>query len=218
MDTVFQILINALILAGVWISYRVEVKKMNSKVNSAETERKEVLRKHLSSSFEIDFNDLNEIKNIIHEVITKSSITRVLMLSSVNGKDPVNWISVLWEQHGDGDLSNLSLGATSKYMDISSDHEYRDMLHQIEKGRPYIVEVDKMDPCMLRDIYQSEKIKHSMVVFGYRAKITNMDDQLIYFSWATHNDQPFAPAQKLEIMSATNRIIRILKKAKQTDS
>lgn len=189
---------------------KAETRKAKAETEKAIKEKNDIIKKHLSSSFEIDFKNLNSIKGVVDEVLRSSHIDRFLMLSSVNGKDPVNFVSALFEQHKLTDTCKLSFGATSKYVDISTDEQYKNMIRTIELVTPKVYDVKEMSNGILKDIYEDEGVKHSYVIFTNRFSIDGDNDRLIFCSWSTHENKTIDGVLKIKVDSANNKIKQIL--------
>jgi hypothetical protein len=196
---------------GIVWKARVEIQKHKAKAQSAIRERDEFGKIHSSGSFYIDFKDLNRIKIIVDDIMRHNQIDSFLMLSSVNGKDPVNYVSVLYEQHEATDSCRLSFGATSKYMDIRTDTAYKESIQHIKTVGPLIFDVfDDMPEGMLRKIYVEEKVCHAMLIFTATIPISKDADRLMFCSWLSHEENPIREVLKLKIESANAQIKQLL--------
>jgi hypothetical protein len=203
----FLLVLSALI--ALWLKWRKskkEVQELNADKEVLNAQNKKLKKKFLSSSMKIDLADLNEIKIIVEDVFQKTAIDRFLLLSAVNGKEDFNFVSALYEQHEGRDECLLSIGATSKYIDIETDDSYKEMFKIVEKLHPLILDVQKMRDCILKRFYFSEKVLHSGVLFLSRKSLDESNDRLLIVSWATHVDTPIEETTKLIIQGATNRM------------
>lgn len=188
----------AMLIPIIW-KLRLELKQEKSKLN-------DLCKKHLSSSMFIDLRKLNEIKDVVNDLFKNSAIDRFMLLSSVNGKDPVNHVSVLIEQHKHNEDMQLSIGATAKYVDIRTDDEYKKMIRTSESVSPVLHVTENMNSGMLKTIYESENVTSSYVIFTLREKLDNENDKLIFCSWATHSNEQITDFDKIRIESANNKI------------
>lgn len=197
-------------ITGYGVKLYISLQKEKSARILAVNDKTRIEKKYQSSSLQIDLKDLNQIKDIVYDILKATQVDRFLMLSSVNGKDPVNHVSVLYEQHKGEETFQLSVGASSKYVDISTDSHYKSMLRSIETVTPYSTRTKDMPNGMLKDIYTSEKVLYSYVIFTKRLSIDALNDRLIYCSWASHSKESLPSHLKIRIQSANNRIKNIL--------
>lgn len=184
--------------------------KLYLDIRKEKAKNKELNKILLSSSLIIDIQKLNVIKDIVNNIMINSNIDRFMLLSGVNGKDPVNHVSVLMEQHNYNTELQFSIGATSKYVDIRTDTHYKNMLRNIEEVGSIDVVVSELPDSIFRSIYTQERIKRSFIFFTKRLKVDDKNDRLLYCSWATHDIDYVDPSIRINIESANNMIAQIL--------
>tara|TARA_R110000772_G_scaffold1095_1_gene3849 strand:- start:2618 stop:3265 length:648 start_codon:yes stop_codon:yes gene_type:complete len=174
-------------------------------------ENKELKKKFNSSSFVIDLFQLNSIREIVDVVFESTHIDRFLVLSAMNGKDEFAFVSALYEQHEQSPQGKLSMGATSKYIDLKTDDTYKKMVKSIELFEPMVAQVSRMPEGMLKHIYLSEEIKHTMLIFSHRQRLDADNDRVFFMSFASHEDKPIDYATQSKLKGATKRITEHLK-------
>jgi len=210
---IFEILGAAVIFFTSVIALWVNLNKSRKQVRDLKEENKELKKKYESSSMYIDLADLNGINSIVNaDVFSKTLIDRFLLLSGVNGKDAFNFVSALYEQHKDGDKAILSVGATSKYVDVRTDPHYKMMLVYAEKQGPVYGKVSEMPECKLKDFYISEEILSYAVLFITRISLDKENDRLVFISFASHETEDITVDMKVRIESSTSKIKHLLEK------
>lgn len=181
-----------------YIAYKKDVKlKAATKLNAEMAATRSVLDS-LS-----EFNAFNSIKTCISELFDSTKATRFLILVAVNGETTFNNISVVFEHHADR-RDNVSM---IKYKNISVDDAYRKMLKMAEVDGPVLIDVDKMEDCLLRKFYEIEGVKHSKVTFLSRQKIDRKNDVVIYSSIATGNLEGYTDLELVKFRLAYDSII-----------
>lgn len=137
----------------------------------------------------MDLTYVNSIKNAVDRMFDATIADRFLILMAINGKDNFNSVSVIFEQHKN---RKLAINATARYRNVDIDSMYRDMLKQAEREGMVTLETSKMEPCLLRDFYEYEKVSHAKVRHLLRKSVDEDNDVLIYSTLATHIDRPFS--------------------------
>lgn len=172
--------------------------------------KNQIEKLYQSNSFEINFKDLNSINSLVQSVLNQSQVSRFLLISAVNGKDEFNFVSVLYEQLDLNDGFKLSIGATSKYVDLKTDQHYKNTLKFIENVDPFYVCVDEMEHSELKQIYESEDLKYSMVHFLKRIPIDKENDRLMFCSWASTENEEYDHGLRSKLTSTSKLISEYL--------
>jgi hypothetical protein len=143
-----------------------------------------------------DFNAISTLQRAVDNIFKNTKATRFLVLMAANKKTYLNDVTALYEQHWD---TGKSVNALAKYHHITIDQSYRDMLKEAELAGTYIVDVAEMDDCLLKDIYITEGIKHSIVTFLHREDVSNNTDVVLFTTFATHDAEPFSHIERTEL-------------------
>jgi len=192
------ILVALLGLAGIIYQYK-HVKKLNDKVND------------LSKGYVMNLRHFNDINKIVIKMFEYTSADRFLILTAMNGTRNFRIASALYEQHNTGeDNSIISIGAVGKYVNFEFDNHYLNLLHTVEQVGSTYLNVDEMPDCDLKNIYKSEGVTGSKILFITRKKIDDKNDRVFYCSIATHVDGGFDNNERTIIKSFTNGIKTLL--------
>lgn len=166
-------------------------------------------REFSSSSFKIDLSKLNQIGDIVQDIFNNTKCERFLLLSGVDYVGRIDKVSAVYEQHDINNKLKYSIGATNKYLEIKIDDNYRKMLDEVSTYGEYLFQVDKEENCLLKEIYQSEKVTESFLCFGGEKILDKEHRQLIYSSWATH-EGTFEYAEILRIRAAAQKMQKLI--------
>lgn len=151
----------------------------------------------------LDIVLLNDLKVSAHNIFKKTKADRFLILIAINGKVDFRTVSVIFEQH-----KNSTSSAIASYKNLRVDMDYVNMLKKAEKESIVILDVDKMEPSLLKEIYLAEGVKHSRVRHLLRKPLDNENHCLIYSSIATHEKLPFTEMEKIMIQTQMDSIIK----------
>lgn len=146
----------------------------------------------------IDFSVFNTIIREVDKLYENSKADKFLSLYATNGQDAFRFVTAVYEQHR-GNEATMSVGATSKYVQLEVDNSYKTMLYEIEHIGIVYFDVDSMELSDLKSIYLSEKVTHAAVMFLQRIKLDDANDVLIYCSIGTHEDEGWTLQDRLEI-------------------
>lgn len=177
--------------------------------------KKKLIHPLMTSNILISFKTLTGIMLVVTRIFKRTSADRFLLLFAHNGSSMLRFANVALEQHAEGKHADamLSLGASNRYVLFEFDDEYRKMLKQVELEGRIELETKKMTNCDLRNIYESERVKHSKIYFLHR--IRNYDgkknDLVLYCSLAKHGDGPFTEKEKWFMRHEVINIQRSLK-------
>lgn len=185
-------------------------------INTLKQENKELKKKNddLSQELVFDLSTFNEINSIVADMFRTTKSDRFLILTATNGTRELRQATVLYEQHFiDGEPKTiLSLGATHKYKNYLFDAHYLKTLKQCEiEAKGVHFEVDKMEDCDLKTIYELEGVTYSSVHFLSRNKIDNQNDRIFYCSVATHSENNYCKQAKLLVHNYVGQIRNQLK-------
>jgi len=179
---------------GVVISSYITAKALiRSKV--IEKENKELKKNYNALDILFDFSVFNKIVYQVNELFAKTKADRYLTLYATNGKTDFKFVTSMFEHHKDNEFIRLTTGAVSKYIKLQFDAHYLALLKEVEHVGPVFLDVIEMPECDLKNVYISEKILHSCVMFLNRIQIDDNNDLLLFCSIATHSAEKFTPAE-----------------------
>ena len=160
----------------------------------------------ISQPIEMDLKFFNSIKDIVENIFQITKADRFLILTATNGTKEMKFATAVYEQHNKNEKISLSIGATSKYVRFEFDSEYKRMLKEAENVGPINLNVEKMQPCDLKIIYEAEQIKHSKVFFLVRMKIDDINDRVFYCSVATKSEHEYTKVERLLIRTQIDKM------------
>lgn len=151
----------------------------------------------------LDIVLLNDLKTACTTIFKKTKADRFLILIAINGKVDFKTVSVIFEQH-----KNSTSSAIASYKSLRVDHDYVQMLKDTERNGVTQLNVAEMKPCLLKEIYQMEGVKHSKVRHLLRKPLDEENHCLIYSSIATHTDEAFNVMEKVIIQTQMDSVIK----------
>lgn len=179
---------------GVIISSFIAAKALiKSKV--IEKENKELKKNFNALDILFDFSVFNKIVYQVNELFATTKADRYLTLYATNGKTDFRFVTSMFEHHKNNEYLKLSAGAVNKYVKLQFDAHYLNLIKEAEHVGPVFLEVIEMPECDLKNIYISEKILHSCVMFLNRIQIDNDNDLILFCSIATHSPEHFTPTE-----------------------
>lgn len=181
-------------LIGVLASALIAAKALiKSKV--IEKENKELKTNYNALDILFDFSVFNKIVYQVNELFATTKADRYLTLYATNGKSNFKFVTSMFEHHKDTQFVRLSEGAVNKYVQLQFDLHYLNLLKEVEHVGPVFLDVIEMPECDLKNIYISEKVFHSCVMFLNRIEIDKENDLLLFCSIATHSAEKFTPLE-----------------------
>lgn len=172
--------------------------------------RLEMQVKDRSMGLVVDLKTLNKLKYLVDEIFRRTKADRFLILAATNGKEDMRITSAIYEQHKKTDKIMLSIGAVSRYVEFEFDSKYRKLLKDAENVGPRVLDVDNLEPCDIKSIYQNEGVKHSIWHFLSRKPIDENNQRVFYTSVATHYPEPFTPQEQVTIKSYVGHIKKVI--------
>lgn len=166
----------------------------------------------LTPDLKVGVREMVELYEVGKEMLSETKADRFLMLAGSNGKEDFRVTSVIYEQHSDTGLANLSIGAIKRFQGFEFDRAYLDMLKSIEHSGEIFYDVDQMRDSDLKSIYQGEQVHHSSVWFLRRIPIDAHNDFIIYCSLATHQPKQYTDIEKVKLKVGVDRV-RLLAKS-----
>lgn len=154
------------------------------------------------------FRTSGEIANTLSDILTHTKATRVILFSASNGSTELKYCNSLFGL----ELIDGKITITDEsYKALEFDKDYNQLLYKAEKDGDIIIDVSTMPTSLLKDIYKSIGITHSIVKFTLRCKIDALNDRIFYPSIATRSTEPFTTAEKFYIKKKNDELKDILK-------
>ncbi len=162
----------------------------------------------VGSVLTLELRKFTELRDSVDAMFKRTKADRFLVLFAFNGKDYMKFASAIYEQHKNTASAHLSVGAVSKYVHIDIDEEYRKMLKRAETEGLVTYSVSKMQPSLLKDIYEAEGVQHMKIAHLKRVEDFGGEerDLLIYCTVATHESAAFTNAESTYIRAFMSTI------------
>jgi hypothetical protein len=177
-----------------------KLKKENSKLT--------IKVKDQSIFVQFIFKTSNESFEICKQILKNTKASRVHLFTASNGKSDLKYCNSLFGFELVNDRIEVSCDT---YKALEFDNAYNIMLKNSETSKKVVLDVAKMQDCLLKNIYNSIRIKHSIVVFSFRCSIDNENDRIFYLSIATKLDEPFSSDEEIYIKQKTDELKYVLK-------
>lgn len=168
------------------------VSKVQSRINKDVKLKSDILEKL------IDFSTFNAIRDSVDRIFSKTKASKFYIFMALNGKTDFNIISLVFEQN---DTTKYRVNAIIRFKQIGIDSEFRHLIKETELNGPILLDVDTMDPQLLKDIYLSSDVTHSMVRHLYRGKIDDDNDVVIFSTLSTQKPNTYTE-KELAIVNA----------------
>lgn len=154
------------------------------------------------------FSELEKFSKMIFRTLGSD---RFLILIAVNGTSKPNKISVLYGN----EIPSLQTDVTleERYFETKIDDNYREMLYFIENKNHKLLVVEDMENCILKNFYEDEGVKTSLVFFLNRYNLNERDDAIIFCSIAVHKNLAWPLSKCSSVINLTrSKVIPILNK------
>lgn len=145
------------------------------------------------------------------ELFKLFSADRFLVLLAVNGKTDPNIVSAVFGEESEEYKTKIDI--EERYIQVPIDAQYKEMLRVIQRVGYVILVVDEMPECKLKEFYQGEKVKYSLVFFLKRYHLNENDDAVLFCSLAVHKLISWSVSEIQTILSLVkSRAIPLLDK------
>ncbi len=192
--------------AGLYVPIRKQIISEREKRLKAENNMRLANNALKASDFRLNYAKFRQINHMLDKLVETSATERALTLTALEVNENVNTVAVIMSSpHKEGELEEEEI-----YEDIPIDEPYRQMLNHIKDNGSIMYKVSDMPRGMLRDIYETEGVKFSMIVWGTEIRINDTSSLWIYFSFATYTQNEFDIQLQLRIQSEKNRIVSII--------
>lgn len=152
-----------------------------------------------------DFQMFSEISGTVIEAFGMTSAERFLILAANNGERSPDYASVIYEKEKNG-----SMGAIRRYRKVPVDRAYRSMLLEAELNGWVRFCPAESDPCLLKEIYESDGVTDSVIVFLRRVNLKQGSDRIFYCSIATRADGGFTDRERTIVTNYASAVRDIM--------
>lgn len=211
-----------IITTALSLFYNGKYRTLSDKLAEAVKEKEELSYKIKNAQLEVisnririfkeirDVRKLYELEKSSEQLFTNTRSDRFLVIVAFNGKSKFNFVTVIYQKGADG----VVLDAVETYNHLEIDDAYNTMLKDTERIGFMLLDTLKMDPCLLKDIYMVEGVKHSLIRFVCRETVDDENDIMAFTSTATHEEGEFTLEEltRIHIIHTTiiNRIIKAM--------
>lgn len=184
--------------------YNIKVKKLELSNDNSKKQVAKLKAELTCINVLFEYNLIALINKTVDEIFNTTKAERFIILFALNGKVDFNFVSVCYEKT----KTSKTSGAIYRYVRLEIDNHYRQMLKYVEHDKQVYLDVEHMEDCLLKNIYQSivEGVTYSGVHFINRSRIDDDNDVLVYCSVATTNENDFTKHEKVAIKVALDNI------------
>lgn len=184
--------------------YATRVKKLELKNDNAQKQVSRLKAELTCINVLFEYKLIALINTTVEHIFKETKAERFIILFALNGKTDFNFVSVCYEKT----KTEKTSGAMYRYVRIEIDDHYRQMLKFVEQDKQVYLDVEHMQECLLKNIYQSivEGVTFSGVHFIARHSIDQNNDSLVYCSVATTDKEDFTRSEKTTLKLAMDNI------------
>jgi hypothetical protein len=167
----------------------------------AENKRLKIELSCLSIVF--DHNLLQVLEDEVSVMFRDTKADRFIMFFAVNGTTELSYITAWFDKRVPGHYTSQY-----KYVRFEIDSYYKDILKEVERDGTVTIDVSKMNPSVLRDVYTStgEMVNHCILKFLKRTRIDDQNDLVLYSTIATNSKEPFTDQEKIALKTCYDAI------------
>lgn len=166
-----------------------ELKTTKRKMEVALEEAKDLRLHNRVSESLLTLTTTMKIITSVQTIFDQTKADRFLLIFAINGKKHFNWTTVFFEKHKHSDHD---INAVVRYRRVKVDAVYRGILKHTENYGAFVVDVEEMADSVLKDIYTSEGVKHSIFRHLLRYSLDDNNDVLLFSTLGTHVDETFS--------------------------
>jgi len=162
----------------------------------------------------LKFSQYQKIYDAVINLMSHSKVDRFLIFIAVNGKTELNNVTCIFQKFRN-DMATLD--AVSVYKGLKVDQHYVQLLKQMELNGEVTLQTAAIEPSLIKDIYENEKVKWSKWKFIGRINIDENSDVITYCSAASFEDTEFDSQDTLAIKLNVEGVVKpeILKAVKE---
>lgn len=133
----------------------------------------------------LKFSQYQKIYDAVIQMMDKSKVDRFLVFIAINGKTELNNVTCIFQKYK-GDKAELD--AIAVYRGLKVDDHYLKLLKKMEFNGSVNLNVSKLEPSLIKDIYENEKVTFSRWEFIGRVSIDEKNDVIAYCSASTFSN------------------------------
>lgn len=158
-----------------------------------ELERQKIETQHSAIKYDVvtqllKFSQYQKIYDTVIKMMNDSNVDRFLIFVAVNGKTELRKVTCIFQKYKHDENG---MDAVSVYKGLKVDNTYVRYLYDTEKHGEITLQAEKIEPSLVKDIYESEGVKWSNWKFICRLNIDGRNDLIAYCSAATFNEEGF---------------------------
>jgi hypothetical protein len=144
----------------------------------------------------LKFSQYQKIYDAVIKMMNESNVDRFLIFVAVNGKTELRKVTCIFQKYKH---DNTNVDAVSVYKGLKVDNVYVNYLYDTERKGSITLETEKIEPSLIKDIYETEGVKWSNWKFICRLNLDEKNDLIAYSSAATFNEDGFKNRDLLAI-------------------
>lgn len=205
-------IIIAAIAAIVTITGSIIIYKKDIKIKELDLNLVDSKTKNVKTSIKVSVLDnllkmsvYSTISDAVTDIFLNTKVERFMIFIAVNGVSDFSVVSIIFERYKE---LSARTNALARYHNVKVDKPYKDMLKACERDGFVEVDSSELQPQILKDIYDMERIKHSIVSFVDRRKIDDFNYLIIFSSAATTLPFAFNNIDKLHIKNCVESVLQ----------
>ena len=144
----------------------------------------------------LKFSQYQKIYDAVIKLMDSSKVDRFLIFIAINGKTDLNKVTCIFQKYRN---DKAELDAVQVYKGLKVDNHYVTMLKKMEIENAITLETEALEPSLIKDIYESEKVKWSRWKMIGRVSIDDRNDVIAYCSASTFDSNGYSKQDLLSI-------------------
>lgn len=180
-------------------------KNLDAELSKQKQDNEQAIIKYDIVTNLLKFSQYQKIYDAVIRMMDTSKVDRFLMFIAVNGKTDLNNVTCIFQKYR-GDKAEID--AVAVYKGLKVDTTYVKMLKEMEREGEITIETEKLDPCLIKDIYESENVAWSNWRFIGRINIDERNDVIAFCSAATFDKDKYTQKDMLSIKLNFESVIK----------
>jgi hypothetical protein len=173
-----------------------KIKKLELELKSKDVEKEQIIIKYDIVTQLLKFSQYQKIYDAVIKIMDVSKVDRFLMFIAINGKTELNNVTCIFQKYRNDESG---VDAVAVYRGLKVDNTYVKMLKEMEREGEITVCTEELTPCLIKDIYESEKVTWSNWKLIGRINVDNDNDVIAFCSAATYSDKAYTNQDMLSI-------------------
>ncbi len=144
----------------------------------------------------LKFSQYQKIYDAVIKMMGNSKVDRFLVFIAINGKTELSNVTCIFQKYK-GDKAELD--AIAVYKGLKVDDHYVKLLKKTELEGTVSVNLEELEPSLIKDIYEGEGVKYSRWKFIGRINIDEKNDVIAYCSASTFSNEDYTNQDLLAI-------------------